>query len=137
QRNLGRDETVGFKQAHEIGTEKNRKRGIRRRSRLSASHRVVEQRKVAEERAGAELDSLPVDGLALRPDQNAAVDDDIDGLALVALVEDDLVFQELALVQQAVDDLQFARRQIDEQRQSAQPLRAWRTVLSPKQAKHH
>src|SRR4030095_8508990 len=132
QRNLGRDETVGFEQAHEIGAEKNRKRGVRRRSRLSASHRVVEQRKVAEESAGAELDSLSVDWLALRPDQNATVDDDIDGLPLVALVEDDLVFQELALVQQAFDDLQLARRQIDEQRQSAQTLRTWRTVLPSK-----
>jgi hypothetical protein len=75
---------------------------------------------------------LTVDRLALRPDQHAAVDDDIDGLPLVTLVEDHFVLQEPALVQQAVDDFQFARRQVHEQRQRTQALRTRRVLLASK-----
>src|SRR5262249_60740293 len=113
-----------------------RKRGVQSRSRLGAAHRVVEQRQVAEEGTRSELDELAVDGPALRPDQDAAFDDDVDGLPLVALVEDHFVLQELALVEQAVDDFQLARRQVHEQRQGAQALHARRVRLLLEQTKH-
>ena len=39
---------MGFQQVHEVGTKENRERGVGRRPCLCASHRVVEQRQVAE-----------------------------------------------------------------------------------------
>src|SRR5438552_13360671 len=83
QRDLGGDQAVGFQQAHEISAEKYRKRGVRRRSRLRAARRVIEQRQIAEESSRSKLNGLTVASLALREDQYAAVDDDIDCLPLI------------------------------------------------------
>ena len=52
QRDFRGDQRVGFEQAHEIGTKEHRQRAVRRRTRLSATRRVVEQGEVAEKRPG-------------------------------------------------------------------------------------
>ena len=81
-----------------------------RRARLRRARRVVEQRQLAERDAGFDL--ARSGRFRVRPAGRSArcpLMIDVQRLALLALVEDDLALQVAALVQQAVDDAQLER----------------------------
>ena len=136
QRDLRRDHRVGVEQALEVAARKRGQHAVVGRPRLQGTGRIVEQRELAEDDAGVELGDPPGLGLTLPADQHATADDDVDGLALLALVEDDLALHVAALVQQAVDDSQLEARQRGEQRQLPQRAEARRFLPVREEPQH-
>ena len=125
---------MAFQQAHEVCTKEHRKCRVHRRPRLCASHRVIEQREIAEESAWPKFYDLSIAGTSLPADKHAAFDNDVNRFTLIAFIEDHLILDELTLVQQRVDNIEFAGRQIDEQRQSAQAFESRGGLLIEEQA---
>ncbi len=132
QRDLRRDRAVRLDESVEVGARQRGQLAVLRRARLRGARRAVEQRQFAEQRAGREFGDASRDGIALPADEHAPAQHDVERLALLALVEDDLVLEVAALVQQAVDDAQLARPQRREQEELAdlRDPRVFRMVLS-------
>ena len=96
-----------------------KRRACRARARAPAPRaaRCEEARELAEEAARAELRDRALRA-ALAADQHAAGAHDVEGIALLALVEDHLVGEVFALVQHALHDLELAHREVREQRRA-------------------
>lgn len=124
---------MGFQQAEEVGAKQDGKRAVLRCTCLRRARRVVEQRQFAEKTPLPQLGDLAARRLPLAADQHLAGFDDIERLALLALVENDFILEKAALVQQAVHGFQFARTERGKQRQRPQLLETGRVFFLAEQ----
>src|SRR5262245_7777179 len=112
---------LGLQQREEVAAEENRELAGVERARLRRARRAVEERELAEEPPRAEFRDRTLRA-ALAADQHAAGAHDVQGIALLALVEDHLAGEVFALVQHALHDLELAQREVREERQRPQVL---------------
>jgi hypothetical protein len=111
---------VRFEQLLEVAPRQGGKETVVLRPRLRGARRVVDEREFAEDHARLEHGEPARFRLPLAADQHAAAEHDVDRLPFVAFVENDLAPDVAPVVQETVDDAQFAAREGREERQLPQ-----------------